>query len=291
METNLRTGGGMDRRGFIKTLGLGLLGLGLGSFKARAQEAAAVEFYGILVDTTRCIGCRSCELACAESHQLPTPEDLGDESVFERKRSPSTKQLTVVNRYDTERGKVFVKFQCMHCNQPACVTACLVKAFKKQPIGAVTWSKNCMGCRFCMYSCPFDVPKFEYEKAVPEIKKCDLCWNRLQRGMIPACVEACPQEALIFGKRRDLLHEAKTRIYKQPERYYPYVYGENEIGGTSYLYLSSVPFDKIGFRTDLGYTPLSEYAKIFVDTDDFVYILWPVGMWLIYELTRRGGEQ
>ena len=280
----------MNRRDFLKALGIGLISIGVRPILGRAENEEFTEFMGILVDTTRCIGCRACEAACAESHGLPVL-DMNDTSVFKAPRKPSTQQLTVVNRFETEKGEVFVKTQCMHCNQPACVAACLVKAFKKQPSGPVTWDKNCIGCRFCMYSCPFDVPKFEYEKAIPEIKKCDLCWDRLKKGMIPACVEACPQEALIFGKRRDLIHEAKTRIYKDPDRYYHHIYGENEVGDTSYLYLSKVPFEQIGFRTDLGYTPYPEYAKIFIESDDLVYILWPVGMWLVYELTKKGGSQ
>jgi Fe-S-cluster-containing dehydrogenase component len=285
----------MKRRDFLKALGIGLTGiafrplLGKAQIFGRREEGESPEFMGILVDTTRCIGCRACEAACAESHGLPVP-DIEDTSVFNTRRKPTTQQLTVVNRFETEKGEVFVKTQCMHCNQPACVTACLVKAFKKQGYGHVTWDKNCMGCRFCMYVCPFDIPKFEYEKAIPEMKKCDLCWDRFKKGMIPACVEACPQEALIFGKRRDLLHEAKTRIYKDPDRYYPHIYGENEVGGTSYMYLSKVPFEQIGFRTDLGNTPYSKYEKIFIDVVDLIFILWPVTMWSMYELTKKEGS-
>ncbi len=275
----------MDRRSFLKAFGVGLLSVFVGR-STLSEEVLGREFVGILVDTTRCIGCRSCEVACSEAHGLPLP-DPEDRSVFERKRKPTVEQLTVVNRHMTSKGEVFVKVQCMHCCQPACVAACLVKAMEKRPSGHVTWAKNCMGCRFCMYSCPFGVPKFEYEKAIPEIKKCDLCWDRFKEGKIPACVEACPQEALIFGPRRDLVHEGKARIYTRPGLYYPHLYGEDEVGGTSYLYLSPVPFEEIGMPTGLGSTPYPEYAKIFIDSDDFVYILWPAMMWALYELSRR----
>lgn len=275
----------MDRRNFFKAFGLGLLSVFVGR-STLSEEVSGQEFVGILVDTTRCIGCRSCEVACSEAHSLPLPDPEGH-TVFERKRKLTVEQLTVVNRYTTSKGEVFVKVQCMHCCQPACVAACLVKAMEKRPSGHVTWAKNCMGCRFCMYSCPFGVPKFEYDKAIPEIKKCDLCWERFRKGKIPACVEACPQEALVFGSRRDLVHEGKARIYTHPELYYPHLYGENEVGGTSYLYLSPVPFEEIGMPTGLGSTPYPEYAKIFIDSDDFVYILWPAMMWVLYELSRR----
>lgn len=276
----------MDRRTFLRAIGVGFLTCMVGR-KTSSEEVLDREFMGILVDTTRCIGCRSCEVACAETHGLPLPEDVDDDSVFEKKRRPTTTQLTVVNRFETSKGQVFVKVQCMHCCQPACVAACLVKAMEKKTYGHVTWAKNCIGCRFCMYSCPFEIPKFEYNKAIPEIKKCDLCWERFKKGEIPACVEACPQEALIFGPRRDLIHEARARIYHSPDRYYPHIYGENEVGGTSYIYLSAVPFQEIAFNTELGMTPYPEYAKIFIDSDDFVYILWPAMLWGLYELSRR----
>ncbi|RLA86371.1 MAG: 4Fe-4S dicluster domain-containing protein [Deltaproteobacteria bacterium] len=279
----------MDRRSFLKALGAGVLGMGLGPLGVRAEERPGVEFMGILVDTTRCIGCRSCEVACAESHGLPVPE-VGDERVFERKRRPSTTQLTVVNRFETEKGEVFVKIQCMHCNQPACVAACLVKAMVKRPTGQVTWAKNCMGCRLCMVSCPFDIPKFEYEKAIPEIKKCDMCWERFKEGKIPACVEACPQEALIFGPRRDLIHEARTRIYTHPDRYYPHIYGEHEVGGTGFLYLSAVPFEQLGFQTNLGMKPYPEYTTGFLYAVPFIFVLWPSMMLALSQLTKKEEE-
>jgi len=132
-----------------------------------------------------------------------------------------------------------------------------------------------MGCRLCMFSCPFDIPKFEYDSPTPTIQKCNLCWDRYKKGEIPACVEACPQEALLFGPRRDLLEEARARIYQHPDRYYHHIYGEHEVGGTSYLYLSPVPFEQIGFRTDLGTKPYPEYTTGFLYAVPFVFVLWP----------------
>ncbi|RLA98195.1 MAG: 4Fe-4S dicluster domain-containing protein [Deltaproteobacteria bacterium] len=268
----------MERRDFLKALGAGMAGAALlDLFSPKdlfAKEAEGKEFFGVLVDTTRCIGCRSCEVACAEAHGLPVPE-VGDESIFRTLRKPSATQWTVVNRYRTEKGDVFVKTQCMHCCQPACVAACLVKAMQKHPEGHVTWAKNCMGCRLCMFSCPFDIPKFEYDSPTPTIQKCNLCWDRYKKGEIPACVEACPQEALLFGPRRDLLEEARARIYQHPDRYYHHIYGEHEVGGTSFLYLSPVPFEQIGFRTDLGTKPYPEYTTGFLYAVPFVFVLWP----------------
>ena len=287
----------MDRRKFLKSLGAGMLGVGGTTLTAGRPRAAEVigdsgkEFKGVLVDTTRCIGCRSCEEACAVAHDLPVPDDIGDEAVFEQQRDTSTTQLTVVNRYETEKEEIFVKKQCMHCAQPGCVAACLVKAMKKRVDGPVTWDTNCMGCRYCMVSCPFDIPKFEYNSWNPRIAKCDLCWERLQEGEIPACVEACPTETLLFGKRRDLVEEARKRIYREPEKYVNYIYGEYDVGGTSWIYLSAVPFEQIGFKTDLGTVAYPEYSTGFLYSVPIVLILWPAFLMGLSYLTRREEEK
>jgi formate dehydrogenase iron-sulfur subunit len=282
----------MDRRNFLKTVGAGLLGAActtLASNTLKTEESVASghnELMGVLVDTTLCIGCRNCELVCAETHDLSVP-DISDESVFEEIRDTSITQWTVVNRYDTERGEVFVKKQCMHCCQPACVSACLVKAMKKREEGPVTWDTNCMGCRYCMVSCPFDIPKFEYNSWNPKVQKCNLCWDRLREGEQPACVDACPEEALLFGTRRELVEEARKRIYQEPKKYVHQIYGEDEVGGTSYLYLSAVPFEQIGFKTDLGTTAYPEYTTGFLYSVPIVLILWPAFLMGVSYLTRR----
>jgi len=274
----------MKRRDFIKT------GIGTGAILLTTRKSARAdvkkEFLGVLVDTTRCIGCRSCEEACATAHGLPVP-DIYDESVFEKERRTSETQWTVVNRYNTEKGTVYVKRQCMHCNQPACASACLVKAMFKTKEGPVIWrGSKCMGCRFCMISCPFDIPKFEYNSPNPKIQKCIMCWERIEKGEIPACVEACPAEALLFGKRRELLEEAKRRIYNEPEKYYHQIYGELDVGGTGWLYLSAVPFEQIGFRTDLGITPYPEFTKGFLYAVPVIFILWPSILLGLNHLTK-----
>jgi Fe-S-cluster-containing dehydrogenase component len=286
---------GIDRRSFLKVLGGGIAGAAAGGILAprtlRANVAPhPMEFVGVLVDTTRCVGCRSCEVACSEANHLPAP-DTGDESIFEKERQMTVSQLTVVNCYQTEKGEVFVKKQCMHCNQPGCVSACLVKAMEKRKEGPVTWNANCMGCRYCMASCPFEVPKFEYESSNPRIQKCNLCWERLKKGEKPACVENCPEEALLFGPRRKLIEEANRRIYQKPGEYFPHIYGEHEVGGTGYLYLSKVPFEQIGFRTDLGTTPYPEFTKGFLYSVPLVLLLWPAFLIGVNTLTKREDER
>lgn len=249
--------------------------------------AEGKEFLSILIDTTRCIGCRSCELACAETYSLPIP-DIEDNSIFEKERRATETQWTVVNRYETAKGTVFAVKRCMHCNQPACVAACLVKAMKKQEEGAVTWATNCMGCKMCSFSCPFDKAILEYHSATPRIRKCFLCWDkRLVKGEIPACVEACPTEALLFGTRRELVEEARTRIYTYPDSYVHHIYGENEVGGTSVMYLSAVPFEQLGFRADLGTTALPELSTGFLYAVPIIFVLWPAFLLGVHRVTQR----
>lgn len=264
----------MDRRDCIKTLCVAA-GSTLLANDAEAQTAAGQravqQTVGVLVDTTKCLGCRMCEWACAQANGLPEPDTASDE---EPVTSPT--RWTVVERHETDRGPVTVKKQCMHCLQPACASACLTRAMHKTPDGPVAWDGDkCMGCRFCMISCPFDVPKFEYDSANPKIQKCVMCWERLQDGMEPACVANCPAGALLFGPRSDLLEVARERIYHNPDRYLHHIYGEHEAGGTSFLYLAAVPFEQLGFRTDLGETSYPRYTREFLYAVPLVLTLLP----------------
>ena len=279
----------MERRSFIKALGL-LGGATLAGTRLQAGTVtASEELMGILVDTTRCEGCRACEEMCAETNGLS--EIDYDDAVLEKKRTTSIKQYTVINRYATEKGEVFVKTQCMNCVQPACASACLTKAMAKQPEGPVTWDKKkCMGCRFCMISCPFDMAKTEYDSPVPRILKCNMCWDRLQEGELPACVENCPNEALVFGTRRELLEEANGRIYQNPDDYAHHIYGEHEVGGAGYMYLSAVPFDQIGFRTDLGNQAYPELTRSFLYSIPVIETILPVFLLGVHNATKRGTD-
>lgn len=268
----------INRRDFLKIAGGA--GAGLVAGAPKPTEAAQLEFVGLLIDTTKCIGCRSCEEACNEKNRLPEPEvSFESESVFEKTRNTSPEAYVVVNRFPNPKdpdSPVFVRKQCMHCCQPACASACLVKAMEKTREGPVIYNKDrCMGCRYCMIACPFDVPKFQYDSPFPYVKKCILCIDRVRNGEQPACADACPEGATLFGTRRELLEIARRRIYENPDRYVHHIYGEHEVGGTGVLYLSSVPFEKIGFRTDLGVTPYPELTSGFLYGVPLVFVLWP----------------
>ena len=247
--------------------------------------------FGVLVDTTLCNGCRSCEKACQDANGLPVPDvPIDDWSAYEAERKTTPDRFAVVNRHPNPKDParpVYVRTQCMHCLQPACVSACLVRAMRKRPDGAVTWSEdNCMGCRYCMISCPFDVPKFEYESANPRIRKCDFCFTARPAGGKPACAENCPTGALLFGKRRRLLSLAHSRIHRNPDRYVQHIYGEHEAGGTSWLYLSAVPFDKLGFNTRVEKKPLPDLTAGFLESVSQILIIWPALLLGLHRISR-----
>ncbi|MEN8211896.1 MAG: sulfate respiration complex iron-sulfur protein HmcB [Thermodesulfobacteriota bacterium] len=284
----------MTRRKFLGWMGAAGVGTTIG--KAKAQAASGKEFsgypdsFGVLHDETRCVGCRECEEACNKVNELPEPEKpFKDESVLNEKRRPEDDSYTVVNKYETSQGARFRKIQCNHCLEPACASVCFVTAFSKQPSGAVVYDPTvCVGCRYCMMACPFEVPAYQYDDALtPEVVKCTMCAPRLEKGLLPGCVEVCPKEALTFGKRDDLIKIAKERIRKNPDRYVDHIYGEKEMGGTSWLYLSDVPFEEIGMREDLGNTAAPNLTSGALHVVPMVVALWPVFLTGMYGMTKR----
>jgi formate dehydrogenase iron-sulfur subunit len=194
---------------------------------------------GILTDVTRCVGCRACVYACKEINDLPRDEA----------QHLNSETWCVVEG----RAGLNVRRQCMHCLDPACVSVCPVGALQKRPEGPVVYDETaCMGCRYCMVACPYRVPKYEWDSALPRMQKCILCFDkRIAQGKQPACTEACPAQATMFGDRDDLIREARARIRRNPERYVDHIYGLREAGGTSVLYLSSLPFERLGFPMKL----------------------------------------
>lgn len=224
--------------------------------KKDAKSAAAPNYASVLVDTTLCIGCRKCEEACNKRNHLPrSAESFEDREALRTFRRPTQNAFTVVNKFQGSpspdqagRAETFAKVQCMHCLIPSCASACIVGALSKRPDGAVTYNPTiCVGCRYCQVSCPFEVPAYEFDVALtPKVRKCEFCTDRAKgTGANPACAASCPTEALVFGHRAELLTMAKDRLKKRPDRYVNHVYGENEVGGTSWLYLTGRPPEEL----------------------------------------------
>ncbi|ADU61881.1 MAG: 4Fe-4S dicluster domain-containing protein [Pseudodesulfovibrio sp.] len=286
----------MKRRNF-----LGLMGAAgvTATLATKAQAAGNVHFEGypgskgVLFDATRCIGCRKCEVGCNEVNNLPAPEKPFDDlTVLDATRRTQNEAYTVVNKFEPAGGPpVFSKIQCMHCLEPSCASACFVAAFSKDPSGAVTYDESvCVGCRYCMVACPFEIPTYTYNDPItPKVVKCDMCDANIKAGRItvPGCVAKCPKEALVFGERGELIKIARNRIEAAPDKYVDHIYGEREMGGTSWLYLSGVPFSQIGLREDLGVQSGPELTSGALSVVAMVPALWPLLLAGVYGVTRR----
>jgi len=214
----------------------------------------------ILFDSTKCIGCEACVAACKEQNNLPADIDS----------RLTAYTWTVVER----RGNAYVRRMCMHCESPACASVCPVEAFRKQPNGPVLYdASRCIGCRYCLLACPFDVPKYQWDRTVPIVQKCTMCPDRIEAGLPPACAAACPTGATSFGDRDRLIGEARARLSAAPKIYVPHLYGLEEVGGTSVLFLSSIPFASLGLRTDLPRAPLPLLTwEVLSKIPDFVVV-------------------
>jgi len=292
-------GATVNRRDFLRVVAVA----GGAAFLGTAADAEALydlsgwpDRMGMLTDLTECVGCRSCEAACNAANRLPAPEVPFDEkSVFEQKRRPTANAYTVVNRYEPPKSgnPVYRKVQCNHCEEPSCAAACPVRAYTKTPEGAVLYDKDvCFGCRYCMVACPFYAPAYDYESALePRVVKCTMCHGRVKAGGVPACAGACPMGAVVFGKRKELLSVARDRIRKHPDRYVDRIYGEVEAGGTSWMYLSGVPFGELDFPTKLPGKPIVENTKGFLSAVPLVLTLWPALLGMCYAANRNKEEK
>ena len=255
----------LTRRDFLKACGAGAAMLTVGANVAPqglTPSAKSVPVYpkasnGILIDTMRCVGCRSCQNACKVANNLPTndrPTSL----------SPTTLTYVDMKNISADPKKPVIKpikTHCMHCEEPSCVSVCPVGAFEKTASGAVTYDADkCIGCRYCMMACPFGVPTYNWNSTSPKINKCSQGCMADGKSNTPACVQACPSRALYYGSRADLLAIARDRIAQAPDKYVHHIYGENEVGGTSILYLSGTPFDQLGFRMDLPHEAKPNYT-------------------------------
>lgn len=206
-----------------------------------------------LIDTTKCTGCRGCQVACKQWNQLQAEKTVfftGEG--YQNPPAMSEHTFTRIKFKDYQKNGqnefAFYKEMCMHCNEPACASVCPVGAFVKSPEGPVIYNAGrCIGCRFCMIACPFGIPKYEWSKAFPLVKKCTGCYSRIKEGLEPACATTCPT-AITYGDRTDMINEATRRLKNRPDHYYQAIYGKEEAGGTSVLYLTHQPLDELGFK-------------------------------------------
>jgi Fe-S-cluster-containing dehydrogenase component len=239
---------GIKRRTALTAMLAGAAGLA-GAKRAKAAEAvvAQVDARGLLYDTTLCIGCKACVSACRAANNLEADPGFAP-GLYHAPADLSARAKTVIKLYQDGSERSFVKAQCMHCVDPACAGACMLGALSKREYGIVSYNPDlCVGCRYCQMACAFNVPKFEWAKRyTPRIVKCELCRHLIAEGKTPACADVCPRGAVIYETRAELLAEAKARIAANPGKYIDKVYGEHEAGGTQVLYLSHVPFEKLG---------------------------------------------
>jgi formate dehydrogenase iron-sulfur subunit len=203
----------------------------------------------LLIDVANCVGCRECARACAEVNNLPQEEAT----------ELSATHYTVVQSLNDDQ--TFVRRLCMHCNEPTCVSACLVGAFTKTETGAVLYDEaKCIGCRYCMQACPFEVPRYEWSSLSPKVQKCKMCYERVAAGGKTACTEACMFGATTFGDRDEMIKEARKRIDESPTTYVNHIYGLTEAGGTSVLYISNIPFEKLGLPMNIPNEPIPQLS-------------------------------
>ncbi len=244
---------------------------------ARESKARLPDAVGILYDATVCVGCKACMAACKEYNHLPA-EHSNPESLWDDPYDLSAKTYNIVKLYKDGEGlqkdqKIdgysFIRRFCMHCVDPSCVSACPVEALhKNRQSGIVLYDKDkCIGCRYCQIACPYNVPKFEWDTAFPQIKKCQMCSHRIEEDSYPACCEFCPNGGSIFGNVSDLIKEAKRRLALEPGSMAPFplhridtrevrhrqvtpyensIFGLEDGGGTQVLMLAGVPFDLLG---------------------------------------------
>lgn len=247
----------LSRKNFLqKAAATPLVIAGVGaasSIEASQNDKDSRDFLGYLYDSTKCRGCRACVGNCIKVNDM---KNLDSENWKKRDTDGYTRTSIRLFEHDNKEYD-FIKAGCNHCLHPSCVSACPVTAMMKDEETGIVFNDpdKCIGCRYCMIACPFDVVKFEWDDTFPKVIKCDLCINSnlSETGPgIPGCVDACPSDALMFGTREELLEEAKKRIAESPEKYNPKVYGEKDGGGTSILYLADTEFENLGFPKDLG---------------------------------------
>ena len=236
---------------------------------------------GILFDVTLCVGCASCAQACKDVNDLPeTNKDFLKDHL-------SDNTFTVVEQY----GDLFARKLCMHCNEPACESVCLVGAIKKTPSGAVVYDADkCIGCRYCMQACPHKIPRYEWGTTKPRVRKCELCNDRVNEEKLPGCVEACPTEATLYGSIEQLVAIANKRLKENPDKYFQKIYGLEDVGGSHVLVISPVPFEQLGYVSMLPKVPMPEFTNRAMEKIPSVVVVGGAFLSGMYWLTKRKNQ-
>jgi len=255
---------------------------------------------GVLIDLTKCMGCGSCVVACKMYNKNKWVDHRVNMWGMDRS-APATgenalladENWTVVQKYRVPRAKGseawrYVKQQCLHCKEPACVSSCFATAFKQTELGPVEYYPQlCVGCRYCMLACPFNIPKFEWDNPLPMLTKCSMCGDRVANGDAPVCVAVCPTDVMTFGRYDDMLAEAKRRLTAPGNRYVQHIYGEGEAGGTLWLYISDKPFETLGFRMNVPTRSIPSYTSDFMKKTPYVGFIWFCILSLVYIFFNR----
>lgn len=236
---------------------------------------------GMLYDVTMCVGCGECYSACKEQNKLPeTNKDFLKDHL-------SDKTYTVLEEY----GEIYARKNCMHCKEPACVSVCPVGAFTKTELGPVLYDADkCIGCRYCMQACPHRIPRYEWSSNNPKVQKCVLCHSRLEKGLPTACSEACSTGATMFGDVDELIAEAKKRLSESPDTYYQKIYGLKDAGGSNILVISPVPFEQLGYVSNLPKEPLPQLTSAALEKIPGVVSVGAVFLGGMYWLTKRKNQ-
>ncbi|MDP4115371.1 MAG: 4Fe-4S dicluster domain-containing protein [Bacteroidota bacterium] len=244
----------------------------------------------LLFDATLCQGCGACYNACKEQNKNSKACDDPLKDHLSADTYTVIEQHHVVDA-NKNQSDIFTRRLCMHCIEPTCVSVCPVGAMEKTKLGPVLYDADkCIGCRYCMQACPYQVPRYEWKSVNPKVKKCIMCHDRVKNGQPTACAEACPAEATIFGDRDELIQIAKKRMAEKPEAYYPEIYGLKEAGGTSVLFLSPVSFDQLGFSPNLPKGPMPLLTNKVMEKIPTVVSVGGVFLGSMYWLTKRKNE-
>lgn len=287
----------LSRRQFLRSMAAGAAAVAatgaasrvLASSGTPGADADEIKPVGMLIDLTRCTGCNSCALACKVANNKPNPTTVPTGLTYDSLSYVDTRNVVDARGAEVP---VHVKVQCMHCLHPACVSACTVGALKKTKEGPVVYDgSKCIGCRYCQYACPFGLPVYDWDNPLGLIGKCEMCVQLQAQGETPACAAACPNGAIRFGKRDELLAQAHAQIQSNPGRYVNHIYGEHEAGGASFLYLAPADFTALGFPV-VGEDEIPRYAEFVMKKTPYVAVTVAALATAIQFITRqRHGHQ